>query len=315
MKALDFLRPFGESIDLAWLYSHIGLVWHESGKFKKAERYFTIALRILQRQDKTLIRQESQYTRLSRPIGLRQARILLNRSLSSVLSSLGLLYNHIDNYQKSIECHEEAMEVRKELFGLHPTIGEGYNNLCLVYDRAGQREKALEYAKKGLETKRIFVKQPSNIMLVSLLNVALFTHTIEGDSDKSLDCLNEAYKIRKALGLKQYLTGVIEHYRGDMLMHSERWQEAANSYSEAVHWYRVTEVSSRTITDALHRWGVVLKHLGCYDEAHQRLMESYQISSDLMAEGHSKTKDSKNLEETVKELDDLKRIRIEESRR
>ncbi|XP_072023712.1 uncharacterized protein [Amphiura filiformis] len=176
MKALDCLRPSGESTDLAWLYSHIGYVWHESGKFKKAERYFTISLRMLRRQNKMLSRHESQHSGLSLPIGLRQDRIILNRSISSVLSSLGLLYNHIDNYQKSIECHEEAMEVRKQLFGLHPSIGAGYNNLCLVYDRAGQRGKALEYAKKGLQIKRIFVKQPSNTVLVSLLNVALFTH-------------------------------------------------------------------------------------------------------------------------------------------
>ena len=38
MRALDYLRPLGESTDLAWLYSHIGFAWHTSGKFKKAER-------------------------------------------------------------------------------------------------------------------------------------------------------------------------------------------------------------------------------------------------------------------------------------
>ena len=38
MTALDCLRPLGDSTDLAWLYNHIGFIWNEEGKFKRAER-------------------------------------------------------------------------------------------------------------------------------------------------------------------------------------------------------------------------------------------------------------------------------------
>ncbi len=207
------------------------------------------------------------------------------------------------------------MTIRRKLFGVHPTIGSGYNNLCLVYDKAGQRGKALEYALKGLQIKKAFVKQPSNTVLVSLLNVALFTHTETGNVEKALGYLNEAYEIRRALGLQHSLTGIIEDYRGDMLLYSERWQEASESFSKTVHWYRLTEVSPRLIAESLYKWGVALKNQGLYDEAHRKLMESYQMSSDLMAEGHNESRDSKNLGDAKKELENLKRIRIEETRR
>ncbi len=207
------------------------------------------------------------------------------------------------------------MKIRKQLFGLHPAIGSGYNNICEVYGKAGECGKALKYALKGLQIKKTFVKQPSNVVLMSLLNVALFTHTETGNVEKALGYLDEAYGIRRALGLQHPLTGAIEDYRGEVLLHFKRWREAENCFSEAVHWFRLTEVSPRTVAEALHKWGVALKNQGLYDEAHRKLMESYQMSSELMAEGHNKGKDSKNLGDTIKELEDLKRIRIEESRR
>ena len=39
MKSLDYLVPFGDSTDLAWLYSHLGYFWFELGHFRKAARY------------------------------------------------------------------------------------------------------------------------------------------------------------------------------------------------------------------------------------------------------------------------------------
>ena len=37
-KALDVLEPLGDSVELAWLYNHIGFTWSEKGNYKKAER-------------------------------------------------------------------------------------------------------------------------------------------------------------------------------------------------------------------------------------------------------------------------------------
>ena len=37
-KALDVLEPLGDSMELAWLYNHIGFTWSEKGNCKKAER-------------------------------------------------------------------------------------------------------------------------------------------------------------------------------------------------------------------------------------------------------------------------------------
>ena len=39
MKSLEYLRPRGDSHDLAWLYNHIGFYWLETGQHSKAERY------------------------------------------------------------------------------------------------------------------------------------------------------------------------------------------------------------------------------------------------------------------------------------
>ena len=214
----------------------------------------------------------------------------------------------LGKYQKSIDCHEEAIEIRKKQFGLHPSIGAAYNNLCLVYDRAGQRDKAVEYAKKGLHIKKLLVKQPSNTVLVSLLNVALFTHTYIGDVDRSLMYLDEAFEIRKSLGLKHELTGVIEVYRGDMQIHSKRWSDAVESFSRAVYWYRETEVGPQKVAEALHKCGVALKHLGRLQEAKAKLQESLGITKTFMVGGQAVGENNKNLEATIRELEDLKKI-------
>ena len=39
MKSVEYLRPHGDSHDLAWLYNHIGYNWFEIGQHREAERY------------------------------------------------------------------------------------------------------------------------------------------------------------------------------------------------------------------------------------------------------------------------------------
>ncbi|XP_070581732.1 uncharacterized protein [Ptychodera flava] len=61
MKSLEILEPLGDSEDLAWLYSHIGVNFHYRGMEKEAIERFDVALAMFRRVLEKVKIQEKEY--------------------------------------------------------------------------------------------------------------------------------------------------------------------------------------------------------------------------------------------------------------
>ena len=210
----------------------------------------------------------------------------------------------------AIEYQEEALNVRRKLYGFHPTLGQGYNNLCLVYDRMHDYKKAKDYARKGLTVKKMLVTKTSNTVLVSLLNMAHMTFRYDGNSGRGFSLLDEAYEIRRELGLNHSLSAFIHMYRGDMQLDLERYERAAESFAIAVQIFeREKGLRPRELSESFRKWGVALKNQGKFEEAERCLNRSLKIIQKVDKESGDSchgSLDVEGLKETLRELRDVK---------
>ena len=65
--------------------------------------------------------------------------------------ALALAYIGREDYDKAMEYHLKALEIRETMLGMeHPDTATSYNNIGLVYHNQGDYPKALEYYTKAL---------------------------------------------------------------------------------------------------------------------------------------------------------------------
>ena len=127
----------------------------------------------------------------------------------------------------------------------------------------------------------MLVTKTSNIVLVSHTNMAHMTFRYDGNAGRGFTLLDEAYEIRRELGLNHSLsafTHMYHVYRGDMQLDLERYERAAESFVIAVQILeREKGLRLRESSESLRKWDVALKNLGKFEEAERCLNRSLKI--------------------------------------
>ena len=205
----------------------------------------------------------------------------------------------------AISYHEKALRIRKQLYGLHPTLGQGYNNLCEIYDRAGNYKKAQEYCRKGLHLKSMVVKRNSDTVLKSLLNLSDMTYKYDGNASKALRLLDEAYSIREVLGLNHLSTSLIWMNRGNLYLDLEKYPDASDCFSKAVDGFSKTGGHPREIAKALIKWGIAVKKTGNLLEAEERLHRSLKVMKKLAEDTGVPEEEEENFKDALRELSEI----------
>ncbi len=139
---LEVLDGIGKSLDLlieeikeefrlkiAIYFNNLGLIFHNSGDYDKAEDYYLKALKI---REKVL---EENHP-----------------DLATSYNNLGLLYHDKGDYDKAEDYYLKALNIReKVLEENHPDLATSYNNLGSLYHAKGDYDKAEDYFLKALE--------------------------------------------------------------------------------------------------------------------------------------------------------------------
>jgi signal transduction histidine kinase len=124
----------------------------------------------------------------------------------SVLDDLWILYNllginalNLELYSKSLDYHDEAFRISKQMRSGEYNKLYTQNNQALVYRKLGDLSKAIELYSSILETKNLFVEDPSFYALI-LENIA-YTRFLSGDDDiNTIESLfNRAYKVSDSI--------------------------------------------------------------------------------------------------------------------
>jgi len=126
-KALKMSRDFEFANIEVMSINNLGMFHWNNGEFKEAIKYFYDAL---------------DFSKTNFPDN--------ERTLNTYLNNIGLIYQELEQYQKAVDYHSQALEIRIK-FDLTKNIAQSYNNLAICTKELGALEKAEEYINSAID--------------------------------------------------------------------------------------------------------------------------------------------------------------------
>ena len=219
-----------------------------------------------------------------------------NETTAKAYNNIGNVYRKLGDYDKALEYHFKALEIRKSLLREdNSDTAMSYINIGAVYDELGDYDKALEYDFKALEIYKAVLGENHPDTAMSYNNIGI-VYSILGDYGKALEYHFKSLEIQKVvlgenhpetagsynnIGLDQYKLGdydkALEYYnkalkiRKDVL--GEKHPNTANSYDNI---------------------GIVYGDLGDYDKALECQFKALEIRKYVLGENHPEIASSYN---------------------
>jgi len=169
-ESLEIRKKLNDSLGVAAAYNKIGIVYQKQGAYAKAIESQLQALRLFEALGKTAY-------------------------IALVQNNVAILHSNLGNLDKALEMHFEALETRL-LIGDAFSIAMSHANIANVYFIKADTAKAIEYYQLAVPVFRTL--NHSEGLSTSLHNWA--SCYINSNPGRALELLNEALKIRKAMG-------------------------------------------------------------------------------------------------------------------
>jgi predicted MPP superfamily phosphohydrolase len=119
--------------------------------------------------------------------------------LAHLKSDLAYSLNELGDRKDALELGQQALSVRRELFGeRHPDVARSLNNLASYTDALGDPKGALELGRQALSIQRELFGERHPDVAGSLHNMAGYWHDL-GSPHKAFQLAQTAYDIRKQL--------------------------------------------------------------------------------------------------------------------
>jgi signal transduction histidine kinase len=163
-------------------------------------------------------------------------QIKLQKNLSRPLSFLGLAYTNRGDYKKSLEFHEQAIQIAAEQND-SIQLGHSYNNLGRMFFDAGDWVRAFN---NFLSSKEIFesIGDRSGMAYVYRSLASIFM--AQNDFEKAIEMSEKAYQIRKEIGdMRGIISSLIEF--GLLYKSNGNIQQALEKYKQADELARHTD--------------------------------------------------------------------------
>lgn len=108
---------------------------------------------------------------------------------------LGLMYNELDEYEKSLDFHKKSFEYLKNTNQLLEREPGYLNNLSLVYQKMGDHERAISLLNEILDKK--LVDAPNSLLLPKIIDNRAYNRFLSGDISDVLSDFQRALELRK----------------------------------------------------------------------------------------------------------------------
>ena len=209
----------------------------------------------------------------------------LDYKKAEILNILGVSYRDIGDYNKAIEYHEKALEIRINALGENQP--ELYNNLGISYDGLGDYGKAIEYHEKALEI-RINTLGENHPDVASYYNNLGTVYNSLGDYNKAIEYHEKALEIRiNTLGENH--PDVADSYNNLGISY-----DGLGDYNKAIEYHKKTlEIRINTlgenhpdIADSYGVLGVIYYGLGDYGKAIEYYEKALEIEINTLDENH-----------------------------
>ncbi|WP_188651698.1 tetratricopeptide repeat-containing sensor histidine kinase [Yeosuana aromativorans] len=121
-----------------------------------------------------------------------------HKQLYQCYNLLGVVYEELEEYQKSINYHKEALKHLKHLDFKFPFLQDSYNNIGLIYQKQGNHQTAISYFNKALDTKDL--KKNDLFLYARLLDNRAFSKLKNNETTNLPQEFMEALHIRDSMG-------------------------------------------------------------------------------------------------------------------
>ena len=219
-----------------------------------------------------------------------------NETTAKAYNCLGCDYDDLGDYDKALEYHNKALEIRKDVLGEnHPDTADSYSNLGIVYKNLGNYDKALGYHNKALEIKKDVLGENHPNTAMSYNNIGVVYDDL-GDYDKALEYYFKALEITKdVLGENHRDTAGSYNNIGVVYDNLGDYDKALEYYNKALEIRK--EVFGKNHPDTAGSYnniGAVYKDLGDYDKALEYHNKALEIKKNVLGENNPDTATSYN---------------------
>ena len=225
----------------------------------------------------------------------------LDYKKAEILNILGVSYRDIGDYNKAIEYHEKALEIRINALGENQP--ELYNNLGISYDGLGDYGKAIEYHEKALE---IRINTPGeNQNHRNIIRSYVFLGKIYyglGDYGKAIEYYEKALEI-EINTLDENHPDIADYYNNLGVVYND-----LGDYGKAIEYYeKALEIrinilgeNDPDITFYYSNIGESYHGLGDYGKAIEYYEKALEIIETVGTLYSGKYSDDSNMEEAIK---------------
>ena len=211
-----------------------------------------------------------------------------NEITASSYNNIGAVYDDLGDYDKALEYHFKALEIRKDVLGENNADTAGsYNNIGNVYDKLGDYDKALEYHFKALEIFKEVLGENHPNTAMSYGNIGVVYVKLR-DYDKALEYLFKDLEIYKEiLGENHHDTAMSYNNIGVVYVKLRDYDKALEYQNKALEIRKaVLGENHPDIATSYLNIGAVYDILGNYDKALELYNKALEIKKAVLGENH-----------------------------
>ncbi|MCF8402508.1 MAG: tetratricopeptide repeat protein [Bacteroidales bacterium] len=218
LDALAICQKQGIQNELCELYFSMGNLYHSSGNYQLAARYFLLAENESKKEKDDVFLADilnnsgvlySDIGSYEKALEYYMKSLELyekhedKKGIAQTLNNIGIVYYDWGNKEKSLEYYQKSLNIEVEL-GNKQGIADSYNNIGIVYSEWNQNELAISYYNKALDIYKLF---NDSLGISNAKNNIGESYAELGNYELALKFLNESLLIEKKFG---NLSGVAE---------------------------------------------------------------------------------------------------------
>ena len=196
---------------------------------------------------------------------------------AEILSSMGLLYDKLSQYETALEYQEQALQIYIDKNNAY-SIANTYNNLGKLYGRLEQHDKALKMFNQSYDIKK---KMGDKYRIANALTNIGLAYSSLGEPDNALEHLELTKAIYKELKHNSNLSIVFRNI-GDVQMGKRQFSEAKKSFDSALAYAKKAK-DMRAVYLSKEQLAMAYTNLSNYKKAYQLLNESQDLKDSLLS--------------------------------
>jgi len=208
--------------------------------------------------------------------------------LATFLFELGWIYDDIGNARQAIEYYEQALSIRKKIYGdWNPDVATTLNNIGVAWISLGKHKKAMEYCEQALSIRKKLYDDRHPDVAVTLNNIGGVQVRL-GKHKKAMEYYEQALSINKAVyGDRHPDVATTLNNIGGALHALGEYEKAIEYFKQALSITKEVYGNRHSgVATTLNNIGTVQNALGEHKRAIEYFEQSLSITKAVYGDRH-----------------------------